>query len=452
MNALRVLVLVLVLAALLFTVQANDVVTASFIARAGEHQSTYLYRQAEDYVRLALTRQPWNAAFTLRLAELRRLQHAYTDTLTLLDQASALGADSVDVALVRAQTATDQQDYELAAQYWQQAARARPIDLTLPQRAIDAYIQAENWPAAQAVAEQWARSGSPQAHLLLGKLLAFTDPARALQEFSAANLAATDDLVRALDQPDPALRLMLLGRAFLAQNDLTLALRAFDLAIEANPAYAEAYAYAGFVREQLGRDGRALLDRAVTIDRELMVARYFRARSAWQRGQLDQALSDLQFAAEREPRNRVITAELGRLFMQRGELERAEVWLIAARDLQPDDPVGWLALAELYAGRAYGTRARAIEVAQEAVRRAPTSAEAHVWLGAAHLLDGDRATAETELQRAAQLDATSALAQLYLGRLYGRETEAGREAYERAAALDGNGPIGAQAQRALDLP
>ncbi len=452
MNALRVLVLGLVLVALLFTVQADDMVTASFITRADEYQSTYLYRQAEDYVRLALTRQPWNAALTLRLAELKRLQHSYTETLTLLDRATVLGADSVEMTLVRAQAAADQQEYELAAHYWQQAARARPIDLTLPQRAVDAYLRAENWPAAQAAAEQWAQSGSAQAHLLLGKLLALTDPARALQEFSTANLAATDDLVRALDQPDPALRLMLLGRALLAQNDLTLALRAFDLAIEANPAYAEAYAYAGFVRDQLGRDGRALLDRAVELDRALVVARYFRARSAWQRGQLDQALSDLQFAAEREPRNRVITAELGRLFMQRGELERAEVWLIAARDLQPDDPVGWLALAELYAGRAYGSRARAIEVAQEAVRRAPASAEAHVWLGAAHLLDGERATAETELQRAAQLDATSALAQLYLGRLYGRETAAGREAYERAAALDGSGPIGAQAQRALDLP
>jgi len=452
MNALRVILLVLVLAALLFTVQANDVVTASFIARANEYQSTYLYRQAEDYVRLALTRQPWNAAFTLQLAELRRLQHTYTDTLTLLDQATALGADQIDVTIVRAHIATDQQDYELAAQYWQQATTARPIDPALPQRAVEAYLRAENWPAAQVAAEQWARTGSPEAHLVLGQLLAFTDPIRALQEFSAANLTPLDDLERALDQPDPALRLMLLGRAFLAQNDLTLALRAFESAIEANPNYAEAYAYAGFVRDQLGRDGRARLDRAVEIDRELVVARYFRARAAWQRGEFDQALSDLQFAAEREPRNRVITSELGRLYMQRGELERAEVWLIAARDLQPDDPVGWLALAELYAGRAYGSRARAIEVAQEAVRRAPASAEAHVWLGAAHLLNGDRAAAETELQHAAQLDATSALAQLYLGRLYGRETEAGREAYERAVALAGNGPIGAQAQRALDLP
>jgi tetratricopeptide (TPR) repeat protein len=244
---------------------------------------------------------------------------------------------------------------------------------------------------------------------------------------------------------------LLLGRAFLAQNDLTLALRAFEAAIEANPAYAEAYAYAGFVRDQLGRDGRAQLDRAVEIDRELVVARYFRARSAWQRGELDQALIDLQFASEREPRNRVVAAELGRLYMQRSELENAEVWLIAARDLQPDDPIGWLTLAELYAGHAYKPEL-AIEAAQQAVQHAPAEAEAHVWLGAAYLLNGDRAAAENELQRALGLKPDLALAQLYLGRLYGRDTAPGRDAYERARALDLNGPIGAQAQRALDLP
>ena len=75
-----------------------------------------------------------------------------------------------------------------------------------------------------------------------------------------------------------------------------------------------------------------------------------------------------------------------------------------------------------------------------------------MWLGAAYLLNGDRASAENELLRAVELDATSALAQLYLGRLYGRDTEPGREAYERARALDPAGPIGAQAQRALELP
>jgi tetratricopeptide (TPR) repeat protein len=452
MNALRVILLGLVLVALLLIVQPDDVVTASFVARANDYQATYLYRQAEDYVRLALTRQPWNAALTLRLAELQRLQQSYAEAATAIDQAAALGAAAIDVAVARAQLADDQQQFDIAAQQWQAAAAARPDDPALPRRSIEAYIRAENWPAARAAAEQWTQQGSPLSHLLLGKLLALDEPDRAASEFNAANLDADDEFRLALDRSDPALRAMLLGRAFLAQTDLTLALRAFDAAIDANPAYAEGYAYAGFVREQLGRDGRVQLDRAVELDRALVVARYFRARSAWQRGELDQALSDLQAASQLEPQNRVITVELGRLLMQRGDLIEAERWLIEARDLNPDDPIGWRVLAELYAGRAYGPSDQAIEVAQQAVQRAPSEADAHIWLGAAYLLNGDRAAAENELRRALDLKPASALAQLYLGRLYGRDTEAGHAAYERAVALDPAGPIGAQAKRTLELP
>jgi tetratricopeptide (TPR) repeat protein len=397
MNLLRVILLGLLLVALLFIVQPDDVVTASFVLRADEYQATYLYRQAEDYVRLALTRQPWNAGFALRLAELARLRGNFDHVAPLIDQAAALGADPLAVGEQRARLAEARGLYEAAAFFWQEIADAQPANDFEAARLIEAYSHAENWPAAQAAAEQWAQQGPSQAHLRLGKLLAFDEPIRARQEFNAAKLNAAADFVRALDQSDPALRSLMLGRAFLAQNDLTLALRAFEAAIEANPAYAEAYAYAGFVRDQLGRDGRVRLDRAVELDRELVVARYFRARSAWQRGEIDQALSDLQFAGEREPQNRIIAAELGRLYMQRGELARAEVWLTAARNLQIDDPLGWLALAELYAGRAYGSPTQAIEAAQEAVRRTSSEAEAHVWLGAAYLLNDDRAAAETEI-------------------------------------------------------
>jgi tetratricopeptide (TPR) repeat protein len=419
--------------------------------RADEYQATYLYRQAEDYVRLALTRQPWNAALALRLAELARLRGNFVQVAPLIDQAAALGADPLAVGEQRARLAEARGRYEAAAFFWQEIADTQPASAVASGRLIDAYIRAENWPAAQSVAEHQAQQDSPEAHLLLGKLLAVDNPDRAIEEFKTAKLDAAGEFVRALDQSDPALRALLLGRAFLAQNDLTLALRAFESAIEANPAYAEAYAYAGFVRDQLGRDGRAQLDRAVELDRELVVARYFRARSAWQRGELDQALSDLQFASEREPQNRVVAAELGRLYMQRSDLARAEVWLITARDLQPDDPIGWLALAELYAGHAYRPEL-AIEAAQQAARRAPDQAEAHVWLGAAYLLNDDRAAAENELQHAVGLKPDLALAHLYLGKLYGRDTAPGRDAYERARALDPDGPIGAQAQRALDLP
>ena len=105
MNALRVILLGCVLVALLLIVQPDDGVTASFVARANDYQATYLYRQAEDYVRLALTRQPWNATFALRLAELARLRGNFDQASPLIDQAAALGADPLAVADQRARLA-----------------------------------------------------------------------------------------------------------------------------------------------------------------------------------------------------------------------------------------------------------------------------------------------------------------------------------------------------------
>ena len=60
--------------------------------------------------------------------------------------------------------------------------------------------------------------------------------------------------------------------------------------------------------------------------------------------------------------------------------------------------------------------------------------------------------AELELNEAVRLNPQAALAHFYVGRLYGRDTEAGRAAYERAVLLDPTGPIGAAAQRVLSLP
>jgi len=182
------------------------------------------------------------------------------------------------------------------------------------------------------------------------------------------------------------------------------------------------------------------------------VARYFRARHLWAHGDLDGALSDLQYANERDPQNALIAAEIGRVYTQRSDFASAEKWLTKARDLKPDDLLGWKALAELYVGRMYGSREQAIDVAQQAVSLAPNDAEAWMWLGLAHLLNGQRGEAEQDLHQAIALNPRLAAAHLHLGRLYGRDTDTGRSEYERALALDPDGPIGQQAKRTLELP
>jgi cytochrome c-type biogenesis protein CcmH/NrfG len=453
MKVIRWLLFLLVLGVLLLLVRPDDSITRSFAQRADEFRASIDYGLAADYLRVALVRQPWNATLHVKLAEALALQHHEVEAQQALAEAEQLGADAITVERLRAVWAEKNQRYAEAAQHWLQVSERRPLDETAYRHAVATAIQAEQWPAARRAAERWNTAlNSPEAHFTLAKLVVFDDPAAAQTEWQSSNNDQAQPFLQALQQPDRALQLTLLGRAYLAQNDLALAQRAFDGAVATNPGYAEAQALAGFVRDQRGADGKAWLDRAVELDPNLIVARYFRARHLWERADLDGALDDLRYAAERDPTNALIAAEIGRVYVQRSDFANAEKWLTQARDLKPHDATIWKSLAELYVGRSYGTPDQGVATAQQIVTLAPEDAEAHVWLGRAYLRSGDRGGAERELNEAARLDPQSAPAHFYLGRLFGRETEAGRLEYERAATLEPEGPVGAAAKRVLELP
>lgn len=453
MNPLRWIIFFLVLIGLLLVVRPDDAITLSFAQRAEEFRASIDYGAAADYLRVALQRQPWNAALHVNLAETLIWQRDEAGAQQALAAAERLSADEATVERLRAELAEKDRRYAEAVQHWLRVIEQRPLDEAAHRHAVASAMQAEQWDSARRIADSWvAALGSAEAHLMLGKLLAFDDPAAAQAEWQLINSDQVLPYVQAMQQPDRTLQLMLLGRAFLAQNDLALAQRAFDEAVAINPGYAEARAFAGFVRDQRGSDGGAWLDRAVELDPDLIVARYFRARHRWERSDLDGALADLQYAIERDPANALIAAEIGRVYTQRSDFAPAEEWLTRARDLQPQDVATWKALAELYVGRSYGTIDQAVTMARQIVALAPTDVEARVWLGRAYLRSGKRGEAERELMEAMRLDPKSALAHFYLGRLFGSNTEAGRAEYARARALDPAGPIGLAAQRVLELP
>ena len=453
MKAIRWLLFLVVLIVGLLVVQPDDTIAPTFVQRADQFSAALDYQPAVDYLQVAMLRQPWNVTVQLKLADALLAQRRTAEAEQALDEAESWGADRAEVERRRAQLAEQNNQFEVAAQHWQTVTTLRPLDNAAYAAAIESALKAEQWAAARLTAEQWVtQTRSSAAHFTLAKIAAFDDVAVAQDHFQQAAGNAVQSFMSALQESDPALRALLLGRAYLAENDLALAQRAFDTAITLNPAYAEAQTFAGFVRDQRGADGVAWLDRAVALDPDLIVARYFRARHRWTHADLDGALADLNTAIERDPANALIAAELGRVYTQRSDFSNAEKWLNKARDLKVQDVAIWKSLAELYVGRSFGTVDQAIVTAQQIVALAPEDAEAHLWLGRAYLRSGDRAGAELELKEAVRLNPQAALAHFYVGRLYGRDTEAGRAAYARAVLLDPTGPIGEAAQRVLSLP
>jgi tetratricopeptide (TPR) repeat protein len=453
MKAIRWLLFLLILIGVLLLMQPDDSITPTFVQRADQLSASLDYQPAADYLQVALVRQPWNVSVRLKLAEVLTAQRRYAEAEQALNEAESRGADRAEVEQRRAQLAEKNDQFDVAVQHWQNVSALRPLDSAAYAGVVESALRAEQWATVRLAAEQWVtHTPSSAAHFALAKVSAIDDPTTAQDQFQRATGYTVQPFVAALQETDPVLRVQMLGRAYLAENDLPLAQRAFDEAIMLNSVYAEAQAFAGFVRDQRGADGGKWLDRAVELDPALIVARYFRARHRWTHADLDGALNDLNYAIDHDPTNALIAAELGRVYTWRNDFPDAEKWLNKARDLKAQDVAIWKSLAELYVGRSFGTVDQAVTTARQIVALAPADAEAHLWLGRAYLRSGDRTGAELELNEAVRLNPQAALAHFYVGRLYGRDTEAGRAAYERAVLLDPAGPVGAAAQRVLSLP
>jgi tetratricopeptide (TPR) repeat protein len=150
----------------------------------------------------------------------------------------------------------------------------------------------------------------------------------AVLEFSFGRTdAAHKALNYGLDlSPHDAEGMALEGFLFAAKGDLTEAERAFDRAIAADGAFANAWLGRGLVKIRRGMD-RHLIDigtPAVTAGR-----------------------ADLQVAATLEPQRSILRSYLGKAFTQEHDFQHARKELDLAVKLDPNDPTGWLYLALL---------------------------------------------------------------------------------------------------------
>jgi Flp pilus assembly protein TadD len=456
MNLIRVLLFISIGAVLLLGLQPQDSIATAYVHVSDQYRSTYAFEEADQYLQPALLRQPWNAELYLRSSDIAFGLRNLDRSAAQLDLADAAGAERWDVYARRAEIAEAGNQFEIAASFWLSVTLEHPDDSAAFQRLIAADVRLANWDAAKTAAQSWlAGSNSPEAHFAHAKLIALDDPVDAKEHFTHSPANQAQEFLIALNDPrsiDPAYRSVALGRAYLADNDLYLAARVFQVATMINPNYADAFAYYGFTLDELGQDGGAILDRALEINRDLVIAHYFRALHKIAQGDSASALIDLHWVIDHDPQNYLVMIELGRVYSQQADFASAEAWLTAARDVRPNDVLSWQALCELYVGRGYGSIDQALAAAQQLINLAPEAAGSHVWLGRAYLRSGSLQFAERELRQAVALDPGSAPAHYFLGRFLKSDTAEGRLEFERALALDPAGPIGELAQRELLIP
>jgi tetratricopeptide (TPR) repeat protein len=284
----------------------------------------------------------------------------------------------------------------------------------------------------------------PTLIALLGPIVeleALTDPGADPAYRSGLLGAAVLELdVTALSSSDVSGRL---GRPAIEAAEkarLALAVRSLLSAVYYDPGYADAYAYLGQALDRLGWNDWALAS--------LKRARQLAPRSPtvlaltglyWDRhASPDLARSYYEQAYEQDGENIALCFEIAASYAAAGEYTAAEVWLLNAVRIAPDNPLTWQMLAHFYLDSGIGADASGLSAAQRLLELTPNSAQAHDLLGWAHYLAEEDEQSEAQLVEALALDPTLASAHFHLGRLHarqGRYAEAAQD-YRRAADCD----------------
>lgn len=125
---------------------------------------------------------------------------------------------------------------------------------------------------------------------------------------------------------------------------LAAARTALSRGLELSPRNPQALALEGFFLSALNRFDEALtrFDKAIEIDGALGNAWLGRGLVRFRKRSIADGLADLQVAASLEPNRAILRSYLGKAFTMTGNDNLAEKELRLARELDPEDPTGWL--------------------------------------------------------------------------------------------------------------
>ncbi|TAK11911.1 MAG: tetratricopeptide repeat protein [Anaerolineae bacterium] len=306
-----------------------------------------------------------------------------------------------------------------------------------------------------------AEPANAAANFQLGLLLALDQPdeaARLLRiaaeqdpAYQAASQSLRSTLVQASTLDNPAYAAILIGQALAAQGEWAAAAAAFERSAAHNPDYAEAWAFLGEARQQLGGEGYPELQKALQLDPASLAVNLFHAAYWRRQGDPAQAVVFLETAAALQPDNPAIRADLGETLAELGDVQAALEHYVIVTDLAPDSAASWQLLAEFCIRNDVQVEAFGLPAARQALLMVGEDAYSLTLMARAFTLLGDTLNAEKFFDRAITADPEYADAYLHLGLyLVGRgQMEPARAALEQASQLGAGTPIGAEADAAL---
>ncbi len=230
------------------------------------------------------------------------------------------------------------------------------------------------------------------------------------------------DLILAIEssayEPSPTYPLAQVGQIFARHGRWKLAISSLERLLELDPDIHEARAYLGLSKNQTGQNGLDDLLAAADALPDQSLPQIFLALHWLNAGEEEQARDALTIAAQLDPLNPAIAAQLGEVYIGLGDLVAASAAYRQAADLDPKNPAFWLLLARFSNQYEVDIHVLALPAARNAVALSTRETAPLAELAYTHFLLGNHILAERLLWRAVTLDPYNAQTQYYLGLLF----------------------------------
>jgi len=354
---------------------------------------------------------------------------------------------------------------EAASEAWESGVKTYPDYSKYYSHLIFVYHQQGDTTAERDALERWVLSEGAtdaSAHYRLGQLLSISDPKRALEEFLLASSLDPeyDSVVETMRttinlaslETDQSRKLVIIGRGLGLLGEWSLATEAYRQAIGADGENAEAWAWLGEAEQQLGQDGRAELDKALSLDPGSPIVHSLSGLYWIRQGDGEQALEEYQLAAASDPDNPNWQISIGQAHALSGDLQAALEAYLHATEIAPTDATVWRALANFSVQYNMQVEDVGLPAAQMAVELTGEDPLALDTLGWTFVLLERYDEAQDVLLHALSVDPKLAVAHLHLGILSMQTEDWGiaREHLQQARELDPDGLVGEQAQSLLN--